>query len=125
MPGRGLETMAREAGVGPEQVHVYVGPSIRVCCYRVGDDVAQRFPTSALQQRNGAWHLDLVAAARIQLARAGVPPEHIVDLLECTACNPSRYFSHRRDAGRTGRLWAVAAWRGSEGGIASVRSDGV
>ena len=125
MPARGLEAVARAAGVGPEQVHVYVGPSIRACCYRVGEDVAQRFPASALQQRDGAWHLDLVAAARVQLARAGARPEHVVDLLECTACNPSRYFSHRRDAGRTGRLWAVTAWRGSGGSIAGEKSGRV
>jgi len=109
MPVRALETVTRGAGVGPERVHVYVGPSIRACCYRVGDDVARQFPAAALQRRDGAWHLDLVAAARIQLAHAGADPAHVVDLLECTACTPSRYFSHRRDAGRTGRQWAVAA----------------
>ena len=59
--------------------------------------------------RNGSQFLDLAAAARIDLAGAGVRAEHVFDLEECTACHPARYFSHRRDRGVTGRLWAVAA----------------
>ena len=111
MPRAALDSVCAAAGVGPDQVHVYLGPSIRSCCYQVGADVFDRFPAAARRRHDRSRHLDLATAARIELARAGVLPEHLVDLAECTACNPARYFSHRRDRGITGRQWAVAALR--------------
>ena len=44
-------------------------------------------------------------AAR-SLEAAGVVDVHRTDL--CTACNPELFFSHRRDAGRTGRQGMIA-----------------
>jgi copper oxidase (laccase) domain-containing protein len=38
--------------------------------------------------------------------------DHIHDTGACTACEPHWYYSHRRDHGVTGRLWAVVARRG-------------
>jgi copper oxidase (laccase) domain-containing protein len=40
------------------------------------------------------------------LAEAGV--ERIDRFDRCTACEPDRFFSHRRDAGRTGRQGVIA-----------------
>ncbi len=111
MPRSVLEAVCAAADVGPEQVHCHLGPSIRLCCYRVGDDVAKAFPDMASVRIDGAWHVDLATAARVQLIQSGVRPEHVADVAQCTACHPDRYFSHRRDAGMTGRLWAVAALR--------------
>lgn len=111
MPRAVLDSVCAAAGVGPERVHVYLGPSIRACCYRVGDDVAEAFPEATRMRVDGACHVDLAAAARLQLLHGGARPEHVLDLAECTACHPERYFSHRRDAGTTGRLWAVVVLR--------------
>ncbi len=111
IPRATLDAVCAAAGVGPQQVHCHLGPSIRPCCYRVGDDVAEAFPHVARVRIDGVWHVDLATAARVQLIRAGAVPEHITDVAECTACHGDRYFSHRRDAGTTGRLWAVAARR--------------
>ncbi len=108
MPRAAVEALCELAPIARERVHVYVGPSIRSCCYRVGADVAERFPAATRHLEDGAWHLDLVAACRIHLAAAGIRPEHVSDVGECTACDARRYFSHRRDGGATGRLWAVA-----------------
>ena len=124
MPGAVLAAVCAAAGVGPESVHVHLGPSIRACCYRVGDDVAEAFPEAARMRIDGAWHVDLAAAARLQLFNGGARPEHVADLAQCTACHPARYFSHRRDAGKTGRLWAMTALRNSGTHIAG-RGDGV
>jgi YfiH family protein len=93
-------------------VTVHVGPSIRSCCYRVGEDVARRFPASTVRRSGDALHLDLVAAVRLELGQAGVGESRIHDVGACTACDPARYFSHRRDGPRTGRHWAVAALAG-------------
>ena len=60
--------------------------------------------TSLLAVRKG--RLDLAGSAERALRTAGVAR---VDRLDaCTACDPDRFFSHRRDRGLTGRQGAVA-----------------
>jgi YfiH family protein len=111
-PTTALRAVREAAGVTPDQVLVHIGPGIRSCCYRVGSEVAERFPEAATKRIEGQWHLDLAVAARLQLCEAGVPEKSIADVAACTYCQPSWYFSHRRDRGRTGRHWAIAALRG-------------
>jgi YfiH family protein len=56
-------------------------------------------------------HLDLVAANQRQLEAAGVRPEHISIVEGCTACDTKRFFSHRAEFGKTGRMMAVIGIR--------------
>ncbi len=109
MPGAALAALCASAGCEPAQVHVHIGPCIRGCCYEVGRDVADRFPAEARRETDGRPRLDLPTAARLALEAAGIPPDSLHDTGACTACEPYWYFSHRRDRGRTGRLWGVAA----------------
>jgi YfiH family protein len=109
MPVAALEAVCRLAGCAPDAVSVAIGPAIRGCCYEVGDDVAARFPAAAVRATGGKPRLDLPTAARIALGAAGVRPERLDDTGACTSCEPEWYFSHRRDRGRTGRHWGVAA----------------
>ncbi len=101
---RGLAGGVLEAGVaalGSGPVVAAIGPGIGPCCYEVGDDVRAVFASS---ERT----LDLKAVARARLEAAGVREIHDCGL--CTACDPQRFFSHRRDRGITGRQ-AGLAWR--------------
>jgi len=50
--------------------------------------------------------LDLPLAAERALRAAGV--QHVERLGGCTACDPARYFSHRRDRGVSGRQGVLA-----------------
>jgi len=109
MPLAALDAVCRLAGCAPDAVSVAIGPAIRGCCYEVGDDVAARFPPEAVRATGGKPRLDLPTAARIALNAAGVRPERLEDTGACTCCEPEWYFSHRRDRGRTGRHWGVAA----------------
>jgi len=52
-------------------------------------------------------HLDLVAANHRQLGDAGVAPKNISVIAGCTACDTQRFFSHRAEFGKTGRMMAV------------------
>src|SRR5262245_15964631 len=112
MPVATLDAVCRLAGCAPDAVSVAIGPAIRGCCYEVGEDVAARFPADAVQATSGKPRLDLPTAARIALGAAGVRPERLYDTGACTCCEPEWYFSHRRDRGRTGRHWGVAARNG-------------
>jgi YfiH family protein len=96
-----------EAGVaalGSGALAAAVGPGIGPCCYEVGDDIAStyrdRFGGEAVRGRN----LDLWAVAESVLRDAGVTAVERADV--CTACN-DEYFSHRRDAGVTGRQGVI------------------
>lgn len=109
MPVAALSAVCERAACGAERVHVHFGPCIRGCCYEVGEDVAARFPEGALRHPGGKPRLDLPTATRLALLAAGVPGANIHDTDACTACEPYWYFSHRRDQGRTGRLWGIAA----------------
>jgi hypothetical protein len=109
MPEAALAALCASTGCRPEHVHVHIGPCIRGCCYEVGEDVASRFPAPAVRPTSARPRLDLPTAARLALESARVPSESIHDTAACTACEPYWYFSHRRDEGRTGRLWGVAA----------------
>jgi polyphenol oxidase len=52
-------------------------------------------------------HLNLVEANRRQLLDAGVRYENIEVVDECTSCNTDLLFSHRKEAGMTGRMMGV------------------
>jgi YfiH family protein len=100
----GIVPAAVEAlGGGPYAAAV--GPGIGACCYEVGDDVAE--PVGAMFGRGLVrdGRLDLPAAVERALRNAGVTRVDRLD--ECTACHPDRFFSHRRDAGLTGRQGAI------------------
>ena len=73
-----------------------------------------RYPLLFLNQRAPGHgdlgpeiHLDLVEANNRQLQEAGVRAEHISIVGGCTACDTLRFFSHRAEFGKTGRMMAV------------------
>jgi polyphenol oxidase len=91
-----------------------IGPGIGPCCYEVGPEVLEAFsalgdgitaadrPESRARVAKSAHRrLDLPEVARRLLRRAGV--ERVESAGLCTSCEPRLFFSHRRDAGRTGR----------------------
>jgi YfiH family protein len=84
-----------------------IGPSIGPCCYEVGGEVLGAF--GDLGEEVGAGRrLDLAEVARRLLRASGV--ERTVSSGLCASCEAQRFFSHRRDAGRTGRQ-AGLVWR--------------
>lgn len=91
----------------------WIGPSIGPCCYEVGEDVAAQVaaasgPEVIVSGSGDRPHLDLVAAARRQLAAAGVEEIHVVQ--SCTRCDAERLYSYRREGKGAGRNMAFI-WR--------------
>jgi YfiH family protein len=83
-----------------------IGPGIGPCCYEVGDEVLGAFADLGDGIAGGRM-LDLAEVARRLLHVAGV--DRIESAGLCTKCEEELFFSHRRDAGRTGRQ-AGTAW---------------
>lgn len=77
-----------------------------------------RYPLLFLNQRAPGHgdsaaeiHLDLAKANRRQLLDAGLREEDIAVVAGCTACDTTRFFSHRAELGRTGRMMAAIGIR--------------
>jgi len=97
----------------PDRVEAVVGPAIGPDHYEVGDDVASAVGAGseggAITHRAGSrLLLDLPGTVARSLRNLGV--SHVAEARECTACQPERFFSHRRD-GSTGRQGLVAVRR--------------
>jgi hypothetical protein len=114
----GVAAMA-ELGADPGAVVGLVGPAVGGCCYEVGHDVREavggRYPAALATTRDGRPALDPAAGAAQALERAGVKVANVRLAGECTFDLEERYFSHRRDAGRTGRQAGLVALVGSPG----------
>lgn len=100
--GHGVPT---DGSAASAPLRAAIGPGIGHCCYEVGSDVAERFRTVFGDSVLHGRHLDLPAAAELALRAAGVTEVDRYD--RCTACHPELFFSHRRDAGRTGRQGVI------------------
>ncbi len=111
-----LRAMTAAFGTDPKDCLAAIGPAIGAENYPVGDEVAAQFRAAfpawekkIVRLAEGAPHLDLWAANRLQLETAGLPKEHVDTAGVCTVDNRQLFFSYRADGGRTGRIGAVIA----------------
>jgi len=119
-----VRALAAEFGARPDNLRVALGPAIGACCFEVGAEVARAFEAAlggaaaadvvipSPRGAAGKWHVDLKAANRLLLERAGVPTEAIDVGTDCTHHDRARFFSYRRD-GETGQLMGIVARRES------------
>jgi hypothetical protein len=106
-----------DAGAPAGTLLAWLGPAIGPASYEVGADVRDAFlradPSAGAafqDSRPGHWLLDLYAAARARLARAGVTA--VTGGEYCTRVDADRFYSYRRD-GVTGRQ-ATLIWLAAE-----------
>jgi len=101
---RTVRALAAATGSPPSAWVAAIGPHIGPCCYEVDEPVLAAIPERSVFRpaRPGHAFLDLFALNRLQLVGAGVPARAIERVGGCTACDPGRYASYRRDrsAGR-------------------------
>ena len=89
-------------GCRTEDILVAIGPCIGVCCYEVGTELFDAFVgkdarfAACFVPSGDRYHLDLVHANKLVLARAGIADAHIDALNLCTCCDGREWFSHRR-----------------------------
>ncbi len=110
-----LLAMQQNFNTKPADCLVGIGPSIGPCCYEVDEvvmsklrDGFERWQELATPSGN-RWQLNLWEANRQQLTEIGVAGSNITVSGICTAENTPVFFSHRAEAGRTGRIGAVIA----------------
>jgi YfiH family protein len=117
-----VRALADEFGARPHDLRVALGPAIGPCCFEVGPEVIAAFASlldgaahgvvrPSPRGLAGKWHIDLRAANRLLLERAGVAPDAIDAGPDCTSCDGARFFSYRRDHDRTGQQMGIVARR--------------
>jgi YfiH family protein len=116
--GATVAALRAEVGSRPEDLRVALGPAISACCFEVGAEVAEQFRQAlpgadcVIEAPGRAPYVDLRAALRWQLLRAGVTEAAIDAGGACTRCDPEgRFYSYRRDRGQTGQHLGFIARR--------------
>ena len=86
----------KEHDEDPLWMKVYIWPSIRQCCYQVGEEFLEYFNKKYFTKRNGKTYLDMIAVAKDTLIDAWILPENIEINEYCTSCS-WKFFSYRNN----------------------------
>lgn len=89
--------------------YAWLGPSIRACCFEVGEEVAEQFDARYVDRSHPKPHVDLVTMTMDTLRNKGFAPGKIFDSGLCTRCDGSIFHSFRRDGKGGGRNLAIVA----------------
>jgi len=96
-----VKVIESEFGIAPGELVAVIGPSIKSCCYEIGEDVAdrfnERFQNTDLYMSeigNTKYLLDLSKANKLMLQSVGVEEIDILDI--CTKCEDN-FYSYRRE----------------------------
>jgi len=106
-----------DASLEPSQLLAAIGPCISIDHFEVGPEVQAEFervfgPAAPLRRRDdGKAQVDLRRAIAQQLLARGLSDDRIDTTDRCSYRDRAEFFSHRRDAGVTGRMAALIAAR--------------
>ena len=97
----------QKLGANIENIKVALSPSIKSCCYEVGEDVAKnfyQFSDALVETGDKKWHLDISIVNKSQLMDLNIKEANIEVSNICTSCQSSDYFSYRKECGCSGRF---------------------
>ena len=124
--GKGILESVHAAMNTGARILAWLGPCIGPSAFEVGAEVKAAFEAAQPEAARlfvpsgaGKFLADLPGLARLRLQALGITDIHGNDGSDgwCTVLNPSRFFSHRRDAGPTGNGFgttgrmAACIWR--------------
>jgi YfiH family protein len=105
--GRTVKRIEKDYGILSSDISAAIGPSIGMCCYEVGEEVAIQFMkkyeawSDFLYKKNDSkYFVDLKTANIRNLRDAGVANFEVLDI--CTMCNGD-FHSYRREGRGVGR----------------------
>ncbi|NMB99176.1 MAG: peptidoglycan editing factor PgeF [Thermoanaerobaculaceae bacterium] len=90
---------------------VWIGPSIRSCCYDVALERVESFKEKFPNSKGVLFKelkLDLPLINAEILSDLGIPPQKIYLDQRCTFCDENNFASYRRDKDKAGRMFLVA-----------------
>lgn len=110
-----IDKMTLEYGSNPADILVGIGPSIGLCCFEVGEEVAREFQNAypdchediIKAGQKDKYMIDLWTANKKSLLEAGVLEKNIIVTDLCTKCHKDFFYSHRGHNGKRGSLAAL------------------
>ncbi len=108
--GKGIDEMLNEYNAKPQTMQVFLSPAASMANYEVGGEVAELFPSSVVEKRNGKYYLDIRLRIKQQLLEKCVLDENIEMSHICTIAD-TQYHSFRRDKEKSGRMSAFIGMR--------------
>jgi hypothetical protein len=102
-----LNKLFKEFGSSPENLFVYIGPSISQKNYEVGPEVAALFNEKYARERGNKFLLDVNGANYDMLIQAGVPEKNIENSKLCSFDMKNLFHSYRRDGLQSGRALGI------------------
>lgn len=99
-----VQAMERSFGARADDIHAAIGPGISLCCFETESDVADAMRDALgteagpyiKREQSGKYRVDLKGINAHWLRSTGVRAGNIAVSEECTACDTSLYWSHRR-----------------------------
>tara|TARA_B100000029_G_scaffold97230_1_gene87534 strand:+ start:1119 stop:1820 length:702 start_codon:yes stop_codon:yes gene_type:complete len=108
-----INLIEKDFHVSPTDITIFVGPSIRSCCYEIGKEVAEKFTEENIILRGkNNYYLDLININVEQLIIAGIQNHNIRIDKRCTMCSNNFLHSFRRDGKKAGRNVCLFAHKG-------------
>jgi len=105
-----LLQLQKEFDCEPENLFVYIAPSISQNNYEVGNEVAEQFDSKYLIPKDEKYLLDVAQANYDMLTDFGIPKLQI-EKSELCSLNEKYIHSFRRDKAMSGRAFGVIAIR--------------
>ena len=91
--------------------YVFIGPSIKKCCFIIQNDVLNHFDSRFYSKINDKhYKVDLQEWAVDQIMNLNIKNDKIFVIDKCTYCNKDLYESFRRDGDAAGRMYALLGW---------------
>ena len=97
----------------PDDLFVFLGPSISQVNYEVGKEVAELFDVKYLSRDGNRYLLDVSSANYDMLIDEGIPANQIEKSSLCSFEYYELFHSYRRDGKQSGRALGVIAMRNS------------
>jgi hypothetical protein len=104
-----LVKLQKDFNSAPENLIVYIGPSISQANYEVGSDVAGKFNEKFVMKKNNRFYLDISGINYSMLIDNGIPKSQIQKSELCSYGFKDLLHSYRRDGEKSGRSLGVIA----------------
>lgn len=111
---KALESMQQEYNTKLDHLQIFFGPSAKICCYQVGQDLIAEFDDYPYASQAFQWHgeevfFDLPGFNKLQLESVGVKKEAFhFGYSICTICD-NKFYSYRRQKEQAGRQMTVVS----------------
>ena len=110
------KAMCEQYAANMRNILVAIGPAIGSCCFEVDAPVAQHFYDGygvdsrvIVNKGNGKYNIDLERANKLLVLQSGINSINIACAHVCTSCNTDKFYSYRKECGKTGRHAAIIA----------------